>query len=260
VLDVDVTTGDIDVVKQTPTPNVDLDSYVAERMWATAPDGKQVPIDVVRHVDTPVDGSAPCCVYGYGSYEASMPPWFSVARLSWLDRGGVWALVHPRGGGELGRGWYLDGKLLAKRNTFTDTLAACAHLVTMGVASADRVAIRGGSAHVRRRRLGVGDAAVAERRVHGGLRALPRPGLVGRTAGDVHHGAGHRRGETAHDVAAHPAGVGGSRARARVRGDAHERAPAEVAVGRARTAVGARARALVSPGGGRVRGVRMVES
>ena len=138
VLDVDVATGDIDVVKQTPTPNVDLDSYVAERMWATAPDGQQVPIDVVRHVDTPVDGSAPCCVYGYGSYEASMPPWFSVARLSWLDRGGTWALVHPRGGGELGRAWYLDGKLLAKRNTFTDTLAACAHLVDTGVADRDR--------------------------------------------------------------------------------------------------------------------------
>ena len=146
VLDVDVTTGDIDVVKQTPTPNVDLDAYVAERMWATAPDGKQVPIDVVRRVDTPVDGTAPCCVYGYGSYEASMPPWFSVARLSWLDRGGTWALVHPRGGGELGRGWYLDGKLLAKRNTFTDTLAACDHLVDTGVADRDRVAIRGGSA------------------------------------------------------------------------------------------------------------------
>ena len=89
---------------------------------------------------------APCCVYGYGSYEASMPPWFSVARLSWLDRGGTWALVHPRGGGELGRAWYLDGKLLAKRNTFTDTLAACDHLVSIGVADRDRVAIRGGSA------------------------------------------------------------------------------------------------------------------
>jgi oligopeptidase B len=146
VLDVDVATGDTDVVKQTPTPNVDLDAYVAERMWAAAPDGKQVPIDVVRRIDTPVDGTAPCCVYGYGSYEASMPPWFSVARLSWLDRGGVWALVHPRGGGELGRGWYLDGKLLAKRNTFTDTLAACAHLVEAGVVDGERVAIRGGSA------------------------------------------------------------------------------------------------------------------
>lgn len=146
VIDVDVVTGGITVVKQTPTPNVDLTSYVSTRHWADAPDGTKVPVDVVRHVDTPVDGTAPCCVYGYGSYEVSMPPWFSVARLSLLDRGAVWALVHPRGGGELGRHWYLDGKLLHKRNTFTDTLAACEHLVGVGVAARDRVAIRGASA------------------------------------------------------------------------------------------------------------------
>lgn len=146
VIDVDVTTGATTVVKQTPTPNVELDHYVSERVWATAHDGARVPVDVVRHLDTPVDGSAPCCVYAYGSYEVSMPPWFSVARLSLLDRGVVWALVHPRGGGELGRQWYLDGKLLNKRNTFSDTLAACEHLVSAGFADRSRVAIRGGSA------------------------------------------------------------------------------------------------------------------
>ena len=146
VIDVDVGTGATTVVKQTPTPNVDLEHYVAERLWATAADGTEVPVDLVRHVDTPLDGTAPCCVYGYGSYEISMPPWFSVARLSLLDRGVVWALVHPRGGGELGRQWYLDGKLLNKRNTFTDTLAACEHLVTAERADRARIAIRGGSA------------------------------------------------------------------------------------------------------------------
>ena len=145
-IDVDVVTGAVTVVKQTPTPNVDLDAYVATRRWATAPDGTEVPVDVVHHRDTALDGTAPCCVYGYGSYEVSMPPWFSVARLSLLDRGMVWALVHPRGGGELGRQWYLDGKLLQKRNTFTDTLAACEHLVAERIADRDRVAIRGGSA------------------------------------------------------------------------------------------------------------------
>lgn len=146
VIDVDMTTGEIVVVKQTPTPNVDLDRYVSARHWATADDGTMVPVDVVRHVDTALDGTAPCCVYGYGSYEVSMPPWFSVARLSLLDRGFVWALAHPRGGGELGRQWYLDGKLLSKRNTFTDTLAACDHLVDVGIAAPDRLAVRGGSA------------------------------------------------------------------------------------------------------------------
>ncbi len=146
VIDVDVGTGEIDVVKQTPTPNVDLDSYVSARHWVTSVDGTEVPVDVVRHVDTPVDGTAACCLYGYGSYEISMPPWFSVARLSLLDRGVVWALAHPRGGGELGRNWYLDGKLLSKRNTFDDTLAVADRLVEIGVAAPDRLAIRGGSA------------------------------------------------------------------------------------------------------------------
>ena len=146
IYDVVAASGEHTVVKRTPTPNTDLSLYTSIREWATALDGQRVPIDIVRHVDTPTDGSAPCLVYGYGSYEASLPTWFSVARLSFLDRGGVWALVHPRGGGELGRQWYLDGKLLAKRNTFTDTIAAAEHLVATGWAAPERLAIRGGSA------------------------------------------------------------------------------------------------------------------
>ena len=146
VYDVDVVTGERVLRKQTPTPGVDLTRYVSTRTWATAADGTSVPVDVVRHVDTPLDGSAPGVVYGYGSYEISMPPWFSVMRLSLLDRGVVWVLVHPRGGGELGRRWYLDGKLLNKRNTFTDTLAATEHVVAERLVDPQRVAIRGGSA------------------------------------------------------------------------------------------------------------------
>jgi oligopeptidase B len=146
ISDIDVVSGERTLRKQTPTPGVDLDRYVSTRTWATAPDGTAVPVDVVRHVDTPVDGTAPGVVYGYGSYEASMPPWFSVARLSLLDRGAVWALVHPRGGGELGRHWYLDGKLLHKRNTFTDTIAATEHVVAEGWVDGAHVAVRGGSA------------------------------------------------------------------------------------------------------------------
>ena len=137
--------GTLTVLKQTETPNVDLTAYVSERLWATATDGARVPVDIVRRRDTPLDGTAPCCLYAYGSYEASMAPWFSVMRLSLLDRGWVWALAHPRGGGEMGRDWYLQGKLLQKRNTFTDTLA-CAHHLAGGIVEGSRMVVRGGSA------------------------------------------------------------------------------------------------------------------
>jgi oligopeptidase B len=142
----DVRTGARTMLKQTPVPGVDLSHYIASREWATSHDGARVPVDFVRHVDTPIDGTAPCVVYGYGSYESSEAPWFSSARLSLLDRGFVWALAHPRGGGELGRRWYLDGKLLNKRNTFLDTIAVVEHVVANRWAAPDRVAIRGGSA------------------------------------------------------------------------------------------------------------------
>jgi oligopeptidase B len=142
----DVRTAERTMLKQTPVPGVDLSKYTATREWATSHDGTMVPVDLVRRTDTPVDGTAPCVIYGYGSYEASEPPWFSSARLSLLDRGFVWALAHPRGGGELGRRWYLDGKLLHKRNTFLDTIAVAEHLVAKRWASTSRVAIRGGSA------------------------------------------------------------------------------------------------------------------
>ena len=146
LFDEDVATGDRTLLRRLPTPNVDLDDYVASRMWATSADGTSVPIDIVRHVDTPLDGSAAGCLYGYGSYEASLPPWFSVARLSLLDRGVVWALAHPRGGGELGRNWSLDGKLLHKQHTFDDMIACGEHLIHAGVVHPDRLSIRGGSA------------------------------------------------------------------------------------------------------------------
>ncbi len=146
VYEIDLGTGERTLLKQTPVPNVDLTHYVATREWATAPDGVQVPVDIVRHRDTTPDGTAPCVVYGYGSYESSMAPWFSAARISLLDRGWTWALVHPRGGGELGRRWYTDGKLMNKRNTFTDTIACVEHLTATGWARADAVIIRGASA------------------------------------------------------------------------------------------------------------------
>ncbi len=146
IYELDLVSGERTMLKRTPTPNVVLSDYEASREWATAPDGAKVPVDIVRRRGSTADGTAPCFVYGYGSYESSMPPWFSVARLSMLDRGWTWALVHPRGGGELGRRWYTEGKLLAKRNTFTDTIACVEHLRDIGWAHPHKIALRGGSA------------------------------------------------------------------------------------------------------------------
>lgn len=147
VIDEVVATGERTVLKRQPVlGEVDLDRYRSPREWAVAPDGERVPVDVVWRDDTPLDGTAALVVYGYGSYEATIPPTFSVARLSLLDRGVVWALAHPRGGGELGRRWYREGKLLNKRNTFSDTIAAAEHLVATDYGSPERVAVRGASA------------------------------------------------------------------------------------------------------------------
>ncbi|HEX6967923.1 MAG TPA: S9 family peptidase [Micromonosporaceae bacterium] len=133
--------------KRTPVlGDFDPDRYEQHREWAVADDGTRVPISLVCRAGTPRDGSAPCVLYGYGSYEASSDPWFSIPRLSLLDRGVVFAIAHIRGGGELGRRWYEDGKLLAKKNTFTDFVACARHLVKAGWTAADRLVARGGSA------------------------------------------------------------------------------------------------------------------
>jgi oligopeptidase B len=122
------------------------EDYEQFREWATAPDGTKVPISLVCRRGTPRDGSAPGLIYGYGSYEISMDPYFSIARLSLLDRGFVYAIAHIRGGGELGRTWYDDGKMLHKKNTFSDFVACARHLADQGWTSAGRLVARGGSA------------------------------------------------------------------------------------------------------------------
>ncbi|MEX1164672.1 MAG: S9 family peptidase [Nitriliruptor sp.] len=124
----------------------DRERYVSWRDWATASDGTRVPISLVRRADTPLDGSAPCLLYGYGAYEISLDPGFSPARLSLLDRGAVFAIAHVRGGGEMGRRWYEDGKFARKPNSFSDFVACADHLVAEGITARDRLAIRGGSA------------------------------------------------------------------------------------------------------------------
>jgi oligopeptidase B len=147
VFEEDVRTGQRELLKRTPVlGDFDPSHYTSTREWAPAPDGVMVPVDVVWRRDTPCDGTSPVSLYAYGAYESSRAVWFSIARLSLLDRGIVWALAHPRGGGELGRRWYLDGKLLHKRNTFTDVIASAEHLVGKGYGAPDRVTLRGGSA------------------------------------------------------------------------------------------------------------------
>jgi oligopeptidase B len=152
IYDYHLTTGELTLLKRTPVLDdprfgpYQPDNYVQERGWATAPDGTRVPVSIVRKSDIALDGSAPAVLYGYGAYEASMDPSFSIPRLSLLDRGIIYAIAHIRGGGELGRTWYEQGKALAKRNTFTDFIACADYLIERGYTSADRLAARGGSA------------------------------------------------------------------------------------------------------------------
>ncbi|HET8716178.1 MAG TPA: S9 family peptidase [Nocardioidaceae bacterium] len=147
VYDFDVTTRELTLLKQTPVlGDFDPDDYEQFREWATAEDGTRVPISVVVRKGEREQGPMPFLLYGYGSYEASMDPWFSVARLSLLDRGIGFAIAHVRGGGEMGRRWYDEGKMLHKRNTFTDFVAAARHLAEAGWTTPDRLVAEGASA------------------------------------------------------------------------------------------------------------------
>lgn len=122
------------------------EDYAVERDWATAPDGTRVPVSLVRRADLDPAVPAPVVQYAYGSYEISTDPAFSISRLSLLDRGVVWAVAHVRGGGELGRGWYEDGKKQTKTNTFTDYVAVTRHLASRPDIDASRITVMGGSA------------------------------------------------------------------------------------------------------------------
>jgi oligopeptidase B len=152
VYDCDMATGELTLLKRQPVlPSPSGQPYRPEdyeqhREWATAADGTRIPISLVCRVGTPRDGSAPCLLYGYGSYEISRDPGFSIPVLSLLDRGFVYAIAHVRGGGEMGRAWYNDGKLLHKKNTFTDFIACAEHLASVGWTAPSRLVARGGSA------------------------------------------------------------------------------------------------------------------
>lgn len=127
-------------------PNFDPANYRSERLQATAPDGTKVPISLVYRKGFEKNGKQPLLLYGYGSYGASMDPYFSSVRLSLLDRGFAFAIAHIRGGQELGRQWYEDGKLLNKKNTFTDFIACGKYLVAQNYTSPEHLYAMGGSA------------------------------------------------------------------------------------------------------------------
>ena len=147
VYDYDVSTRSSTLIKRQPVlGGYDPGDYRTARRWAVASDGTRVPISLLWKDGTAFDGTAPCLLYGYGSYESSRDPSFSTLRLPWLDRGGIFALAHVRGGGEMGRSWYEQGKLEHKANTFTDFIACAEALIDQKVTSSDRLLARGGSA------------------------------------------------------------------------------------------------------------------
>ena len=148
VYEYDVATGESKLLKRQEVPGgFDPGFYASERVWVTAEDGAKLPVSVVYRRDAfKKDGTNPLYVYGYGSYGYALPVGFGSTRLSLLDRGVVIAYAHIRGGGEMGDAWHDAGKMMVKRNTFTDFIAATEHLVASGYGARERVAIEGGSA------------------------------------------------------------------------------------------------------------------
>jgi len=121
-------------------------AYVTRRIFAQAEDGETVPVTLMYRAGTPLDGTAPCLLYGYGAYGITIPAGFSTSRLSLVDRGFIYAIAHVRGGTEKGWRWYSDGKLEKKPNSFTDFIAAATHLIASDITRADRIVAHGGSA------------------------------------------------------------------------------------------------------------------
>ena len=145
IYDIDLASGERTLLREQPVlGDYRPQDYVERRDWAVAADGARVPISIVHRIG--VQFPAPLLLYGYGAYESCEDPRFSIARLSLLDRGMVFAVAHVRGGGELGRSWYEHGKLLEKKNTFTDFIAVARHLVDTGVTRPENMVALGGSA------------------------------------------------------------------------------------------------------------------
>lgn len=148
VIDLDMRTREKEVKKEQEVlgGSFKKENYTSERVWATAEDGAKVPVSLVYRKDTPLGPETPLLLNGYGSYGATLDPYFSTVRLSLLDRGFVYAIAHIRGGEYLGREWYEDGRLLRKKNTFGDFVACSKYLIEQGYTSPDHLYAYGGSA------------------------------------------------------------------------------------------------------------------
>ncbi len=147
IVDYVLKTGELVVRKQQPIlGDYDPADYVQRREWVRAEDGTEVPLSIVHHKDTSLDGTAPGLLYGYGSYEISIDPGVSIPRISLLDRGFVFAIAHIRGGGELGRQWYESGKMHNKMNSFTDFIQCARYLADKRFVDPKRLIAEGGSA------------------------------------------------------------------------------------------------------------------
>ncbi|PIA45334.1 hypothetical protein AQUCO_01700698v1 [Aquilegia coerulea] len=148
VYDYDMNSG-VSVLKKIDTVlgGFDASNYVTERKWASASDGTQIPLSIVYRKDlVKLDGSDPLLLYGYGSYEICVDPSFKASRLSLLDRGFIFTIAHIRGGGEMGRQWYENGKLLKKKNTFSDFISSAEYLIENKYCSKEKLCINGRSA------------------------------------------------------------------------------------------------------------------
>ncbi|TXE17284.1 S9 family peptidase [Psychroserpens burtonensis] len=148
VIDFNMRTKERDVKKEQEVldPKFDKNNYTSERIWATAVDGTKIPMSLVRRKDTKLDGNAPLLQYAYGSYGSTIDPYFSTIRLSLLDRGFIYVIAHIRGSEYLGRDWYENGKLLKKKNTFTDFIDCTRHLIENKYTSKEHCYAMGGSA------------------------------------------------------------------------------------------------------------------
>ncbi len=147
VFDYDMNTRSKELMKQQEVMgDFSSKNYKAERSYATAEDGTQIPMSIVYHKNVKIDGKSPCLIYGYGSYGSTIDPYFSSVRLSLLDRGFVFAIAHIRGGQINGRDWYENGKFFKKKNTFTDFIACSEHLIEKKYSAPDQLFAMGGSA------------------------------------------------------------------------------------------------------------------